>query len=188
VGAEIGGRKVDGIAATLRECEARAAIAAEEAKRLAKRAESWLARFQRIKASTLRAMQTHGVTKLETPTNRLRIQANGGKEPLDVYAPSELAPELLRGTLDISGSDYAALCAFLAQFRAPSELLPVMPVFNPDNDAIRAALKGRVVCPECKGILDVSAGCKTCENGSGTVPASVPGARLLPRGEHLRVE
>ena len=194
VSAEIAGRKVDGIAATLRECKARAEIAAEESKRLAKRSESWLARMERIKASTLRAMQAHGVPKIETPTNRLRIQGNGGLQELLLFAPSEVPVELRRVTVKLGGEDHVKLFDLIARSAGlrrdeKVRLLKLLEAAfsEPDGERIREALKGRVVCPDCKGTMDVNKGCEKCGN-TGTVPASVPGARLLERGVHLRVE
>lgn len=192
VGAEIAGRKVDGIAATIRECKARAAVADEEAKRLAKRAASWLGRVDRIEASTLRAMQDHGVTKLETPTNRLRIQANGGKEPLDVYAPADVPESLCRFTLRLTGAErrlLAGAVGLVADKGVRDELVRLLfaPAPEPDGEAIRAALKSRTVCPACGGLDVKFNGCERCAT-AGFAPAEVPGARLLPRGVHLRVE
>ncbi len=192
--AQIVGRKIDGIAATLRECEARAAIAAEESKREAKRAESWLARFQRIKDATLRAMQAHGIKKLETPSNVLRIQGNGGHAPLEVYAAGQLPGDLRRYQVQLSGSDYVVLFGLVAISEVSKDertrLLKVLEAarWEPDGERIREAMRGpRVECPECKGVLDVTKGCERC-GAVGTVAPEVPGARLLERGVHLRVE
>lgn len=77
-------RKVDGVAAAVRICQRNAAIAKEEAERIAKHAAAWEAREKRIKESALRAMVENGVTQLQTATNRLRVQGNGGLEPLEI--------------------------------------------------------------------------------------------------------
>ncbi len=92
VAAEV--RKVDGIAHAINGALAFAAEAQREADRLADRAKAWKARADRIKAATLYAMQMHGVRVLETSTNRLRVQANGGVAPLEVNA-EVLSPEYL---------------------------------------------------------------------------------------------
>ena len=192
--AQVVGRKADGIAATVRECNARATIAAEEAKRLVKHAEEWMARADRIKASTLRAMQEHGVKVIETAGNRLRIQGNGGLQPLDVFAAQEVPVELRRVSLTMGGDEHVKFFALVAKSGLSQEdkirLLRVLEAahWEPDGSAIRDALRGaRVQCPECKGVLDVNKGCERCA-GVGTVAPEVPGARLLARGQHLRVE
>jgi DnaJ-class molecular chaperone len=58
----------------------------------------------------------------------------------------------------------------------------------PDTERIRDALAQRVPCKQCGGD-----GHRRCEDrcpecdGAGTIPNTVPGAKLLERGEHLRV-
>lgn len=193
ISAEVVGRKVDGIAFTLRECLRRAEIATAEAKRIAARAQAWENRAERIKASTLRAMRAHNIRVLESPTNRLRAQKNGGKEPLDVYAPDEVPDDLKRFTVTLTGEQYARLRALVVEAEEVDFgiLLEVLRDARgePDTDRIRAELGMREVCPECEGVLDVNVtkGCERCEN-LGHVPVEVPGARILPRGQHLRCE
>lgn len=192
--AQVVGRKADGIAATVRECNARATVAAEEAKRLVKHAEEWMARADRIKASTLRAMQEHGIKVIETAENRLRIQGNGGVQPLDVFAAQEVPVELRRYAFSMTGAEYlwmfSAVTTSQEQMDRKVALLKLLEGahWEPDGSAIRDIMRGpRVPCPECGGLLDVTKGCDACAN-TGTVPPVVPGARLLERGQHLRVE
>ena len=61
---------------------------------------------------------------------------------------------------------------------------------SPDTERIREALKQRVVCPKCHGTsthVEIKDPCPRC-GGAGTIPQTIPGARLYPRGEHLRVK
>jgi len=79
-----GVKKVDEIAQSFRACEVDAAECRKEAERLLAYAKRYENRAERIKAAALRAMQALGVTSLKTPTNELRIQANGGRVPVEV--------------------------------------------------------------------------------------------------------
>jgi Siphovirus Gp157 len=188
IAAEI--RKVDGIAYTIRECAAREKVEADEATRHSKRANMWKGRAQRIKDNVLRFMQSTAppIRVLETPQNRLRMQANGGLAPLDVYAPSELPAEFCNHVIHCTAAQWHRLCD-AAEIMEDAELMTrlVQAAVEPDTDMIRAALSQSVICPACAGVLDVINGCERCGN-KGTVPNEVPGARLREKGVHLRVE
>ena len=77
-------RKVDGTAHAITVYNQAADIVEAEIKRLQGRAKSLRGRADRIKANALAAMQAFGVKKLETPLHYLRVQGNGGLEPLTV--------------------------------------------------------------------------------------------------------
>ena len=118
-------RKVNGTCAAIRGYLDAAGESKKEADRLYDRAKRLEARADLIKANALKAMQAHGVRSLETPTNRLRIQKNGGLEPLDI-------PEWPR---DSSG-DFKLLPA--------GYILPGIPLKTfvaPDTTALRQQLK-----------------------------------------------
>lgn len=151
-------KKVDGICHALQAFESAADIADAESARLSMRAKNLRAQHDRIKAATLKAMQDHGVRVLETPTNKLRVQANGGKEPLEVTAVSD-------------------------KFQDCIVKLP--------------QLLWRAILREIPGLLLEEVGHNSREtqepNGERIREAlrrgeEVPGAKLLPRGFHLRVE
>jgi hypothetical protein len=184
--------KTDAIAYTIRELLKRSEIAADESARLVKRSASWKAQATRLKDYVLRFMTgaTPPITRMETPVNRLRVQGNGGLQPLDVYDASLLPLEYVRWTFSVNGPQLARLRE-MAMVTEDEELGKILYAGasrpQPDNDAIRAALSQHVVCPACNGVLDVINGCAKCA-GRGTVPAEVPGARLLERGKGLRVE
>lgn len=77
-------RKVDHIAAYIKECERRATIELEEGERHFDRAHTWQARADRVRASALAAMQAHDIKVVETPANTIRRQRNGGLDPIEV--------------------------------------------------------------------------------------------------------
>lgn len=190
-------RKVDGVVSFIRETDARADIAEAEAKRLTDRAKVWRAKGQRVKDAALQAMQDHGITKpLHGNSSTLRIQKNGGLQKIETDM-AILGIDYRTFRITLPGFMHERLMALL-----PEEWkvgLVNMTANDPDLDLIRAALKQRVKCPECdRGRISAAekvslqyaevnfTDCPRCE-GSGTIPNSVPGARLVPRGEHLRI-
>ncbi len=186
-------RKVNGIAEAIHSYEAAAAQALSEAKRMKERAESLENTAKRIKAATLRAMQDHRVRVLETAEHRLRVQANGGYEPVE----SEVGELEEKYLLALCAIPLALWQEFVEVCAKKNLHIPSAKAIQADTDAIRKALKQTVPCPECKGSrkrivdqLDAEPEIQDCPRckGDGTVPATIPGARLLPRGYHLRVE
>lgn len=184
--------KTDAIAYTIREMTTRADIESQEAARHAKRSATWKAQATRLKDYVLRFMtgQDPPITRLETPANRLRVQANGGLMPLDVYAPLQVPVAYKRCALRLTYAQTEVLreCAAAIEDKTLEKLLlDATCRAEPDADAIRTALSQSVICPMCNGVLDVINGCDKCGN-KGTVPVEIPGARLLDRGKHLRAE
>lgn len=185
--AEVVGKKADGICNTVHAWETLLAEAQALEMRATARRKHWEDRIAYLKERTLHAMQAHSVTRIETATNRLRVQNNGGIQPLETKL--ELLPgDLITTTLRMTRMAYALACAMW-------DIEEVSTVISeePNNTAIRAALSTPVVCPECDGervhlgnVVDSSI-CPRCD-GKGTIPATVAGARLLPRGTHLRLE
>lgn len=186
-------RKVNGIAHAITTYEAAAQIAKDEVERIQAHARRLQGRADRIRENALKAMQAFGVKKLETPTHRLSVCGNGGIEPLDI-GRDLLRPGYLLASVELDMEDWQAamdaiLEAGLVHIHTRMQSTMTNPI--PYNAAIRQALKQRVTCPECKGIgADynnwAAIPCPRCE-GKGTIPNTVPGAQLLPRGEHLRV-
>ncbi len=179
-------RKVDGICHALNTFAAAEETARKEAKRLNERADNLERQYERIKAATLRAMQDHGVRVLETPTNKLRVQANGGKEPLEVTA----APDQYQDAIvKLPRLLWRAVLREIPGLLLEEVGKNCRETLEPNGDRIRAALKQQVPCPEHDPYREVglSKPCARCE-GRGTIPNTVPGAKLLPRGSHLRIE
>ncbi len=138
--------KIDSYAGLIHQISAERDECKAESDRLAARAKAMDNRVEEIKARALEAMQRFGVKKLNTPRNTLRIQGNGGLQPLDAEWPKDASG---RYELLPESDPRAASGLFVKKFYAL------------DTDRIREALK--------RG-------------------ESVPGAKLLPRGEHLRCE
>lgn len=157
-------RKVDGIAGAIHRCDSALAEIGEEIRRLRKIEDAWEARMDRIKACTLRAMQDHGIRVLETATNKLTVCGNGGKQPLYVD-PERESDEYCDVTVTLPLTVWCEMVKAAVQSQVITEgyagALNSGTVVAPNNELIRQALsRGQ----------------------------AVPGASLLPRGEHLRVK
>jgi len=184
--------KTDAIAYTIREMLTRADIEKQESTRHLKRSNAWNAQAARLKDYVLRFMtqSTPPLTRLETPANRLRVQNNGGVVPLDIYAAREVPDEYRYYEAKCGYSIYAKLVEWADAIGDEDVIkwLKALRVLSlPDDTLLRNALAQSVICPACNGVLDVINGCGKCA-GRGTVPAEIPGARLVERGKHLRVE
>lgn len=151
-------KKVDSIAHAINTYELAAEHARAESKRLAGRAAAFTARADRIRNAALYAMQAQDIKAVETPTNTLKRQGNGGVQALDVEAHSVL-DEFRKFTLTLTGPAYLCLIRTLREHPAFVEQITRSMRSEPDNERIREALKGGLV----------------------------QGAKLLPRGEHLRL-
>jgi hypothetical protein len=165
--------------------------AEEQARRYTARAARFERYVERIDAAIKWCLGRRGKRKLESIDNTLKVQANGGLQALDT---SELtSAQWLNITVTLPALVWIDLLG-LAQAAAPGSATYAMLTRltekaprTPDTERIREALKQRIPCPECHGaggIKDV-VDCR-CE-GKGTIPNTVPGAKLLPRGEHVRV-
>jgi hypothetical protein len=151
-------KKVDGICHALCAFEDAADQAELEADRIAERAKRLRLQYDRIKAATLKAMQDHGVRVLETPTNKLRVCGNGGLEPLEVTSV---------------GLEYQD-CVVALPAVLWGEIMREIP----------GHLLGEVALGYNNGTLQPSGGRIRAALKRGE---EVPGAKLLPRGFHLRV-
>ncbi len=185
-------RKVDGVAAWIRECEARAQIADEEAERLRHRAKAWQAKADRVKEAAKQAMLDHDLKKVAGRLNTLRIQGNGGLQKLETDMAT--LPDSFRlFRIDLSSGMYQRFLDCLPSTWAGA--LKERTTSAPDLNAIRDALKMQIVCPECKGNMvrvrpepgPEFEKCPRC-NGAGTIQNTVPGAKLLERGVLLRID
>lgn len=151
-------RKVDGIRAYLRHCDLMVKAAADEAKRQADHARIWKNRAERLEQMCLDVMQYAGVKKLEGKTGSISVRSNGGQQPLTITDESLIPGECKYVTPRLTLSQWSIAAAALGT-SAPFDGRCV--VVQTDNGLVR-----RVI-----------------EKDGG-----VPGARLEPRGVHLRVE
>lgn len=84
--------KADGYCGLIREQELREAAHREEAERHLKRAQAHGNLARRLKERLKAHLELIGMPKLETRRFRVRVQANGGKLPLDVLVPADQLP------------------------------------------------------------------------------------------------
>jgi Siphovirus Gp157 len=153
-------QKIDSYAGLIRKrlhdadaCEARA----EE---LYSRAKAMRADADRLKAMALKTMKAFGVTQLGTAEHTLRVQGNGGPQPVEIIEP---VPDAFKKiTVTMSYAEWRAIAEGGLRPGVPmsvAESKPSTKIF-PDTDLIREYLK----------------------------TVKVIWARLVDRGEHLRVE
>ena len=191
VAAEV--KKVDAVRAVIRHCEREEAealaakkMALQEAELQSGRAQVFASRRDRIKRMVMAAMEFMGVRKLEGRTGRLRVQANGGKQALTItdrsLIPAEYEDVVVR------------MPARIWVRHSPPEFSTAAKTVEVATDRIRKTLE--TPCAVCDGRAVVDAGqdadgqpvVKGCDACAGTGRMLVPGARLEPRGEQLRVE
>lgn len=136
-------RKVDGIAAYIREGNARADILADEAERLSHQAKAWQKKADKLRALTLEIMQNAGERKLSGRHSILRRIGNGGKKPLVITQP-ELVPDAYR-RVNVGMTYYCWLDLCEAGYAVSDRSEAVT-----DNAVIRAALECGVGVPGCR--------------------------------------
>lgn len=204
--------KCDNIAGLIRECHQRAETLKAEEKRIAGLRKRWEDREQRVKdrAAEVMAMQApKGVTeddwrqKIAAATQGTVLKRITGKSSelklckslgsVEVTDTTLLPLELKHVTIEISGEAWAQFTALLndAAGQVLRDLRHSSIVMSPDKRAIGAVLKSKKSCERCNGMLtdpgyDVARACVVC-GGSGTVPGTVPGARLIQDSVHLRL-
>ncbi len=137
-------------------------------------------------------MQFNNLTAVESktaPFRKIKRQANGSVERLETdLAVLPTHYKLTTVTMPLS-----------TWMKISEELPPALvqeQKITADNEAIRKALKTRGPCPECRGRgfsqpedpdeWRSRSKCPRC-NGEGAIPQTISGAKLLPRGEHLRI-
>ena len=179
--------KVDSYVGLIRKKMDYAAACELEADRLNQRAKALLMDVDRMKANALAVMQQFDVKAISSPTNTIRRQKNGGVQPLEVQ-PESVPDQYRLFRITFTYSMWISLLALIGDNLRDQMYEKVQS--SPDTEAIRKALEQCVVCPECKGggraggtLIEA---CPRC-HGAGIIPATVPGARLLERGEHVRL-
>lgn len=85
--------KADGYARTIREFEARAKARREEARAMAELAASSERSAESLKRFVMFCMDRLGTKQLGDTGLRLCVQANGGKQPVDVFVEVDKIPE-----------------------------------------------------------------------------------------------
>lgn len=183
--------KVDSYVGLIRRKMDDAAACEFEADRLNQRAKALLADVDRLKANVLAVMQQFDVKAISSPTNTIRRQKNGGLQPLQLSEDENIIPCEYRKV--VMRVPVQLVQTIMDAIRGPVGSLAdqVEVVLKPqiiDTEAIRKALAMEVPCIECKGTgeMDRVNACPRCR-GRGIIPATVPGARLRERGEHVRL-
>ena len=151
--------KIDSYCALMRKLRDIDEDCSEEAQRLVDRAKQARGFRERLKELAMFAMNTIGVRVLESAKNRLRIQKNGGQAPLDVNA------------------DILPLAYKCVQVKIPAALWGEMLSQFADDPRMSRVKAGQAE-PDFQLIRDHLA----------LPEASIVGARLLERSEHLRLE
>jgi hypothetical protein len=188
-------RKVDGIRAYLRNCEAQLQAAKNEILRVTQYQRVWESRHERVKDVTLAVLRefvqpdSQGRVKLEGATGSLAIHANGGKLALEITQPELVPDEFCRmvGWIQADAWDH------IVNELRDSELVRASKFERtPANDLIRAALESD--CETCAGLGRIAVHTEEdlepslCGACGGDGKTKVPGARFLPRGERLVVK
>lgn len=138
-------RKVDGISHYVRECETRAEVLREEAKRLKTLADTWEARGERISDITLHVMQMLGLKKLRGRLGELTIKSN--PPSVDVRQPDLVPDHLQRVKVTLALDTWKIIVAKFPQLageRGDAE---------PSKTAIKEELK-RGSVPGCELVTD----------------------------------
>ncbi|MFZ1007179.1 MAG: hypothetical protein WAN65_10100 [Candidatus Sulfotelmatobacter sp.] len=186
-------RSVDPVRRYIRFCVSAEVEAKEEAERQRARAHMWAARRDRLKAFVFEFMQQWGwkegkPRKFESATGSLSLRGNGGLQPLTVYDASLVPDEMQDMHVTMTFAQFIELRRTVWQ-KYQEGIKVDGP--HPSNERIRAALAKP--CPACKGTGDADLTAyggknEPCPECNGTKTASVPGARLEPRGESLVVK
>lgn len=171
-------QKVDAIAGQLRKWKAEAEAAKAEAKRVKEVAEAIEARAERLKSICIQIIQQCPVAKISKTgsvslagaSSVLRVQTSGGPQALSVYDPSLLPIDYKTIVVRMTPEQFQRIGSGSAFPQFSTE---------PDTYAIRKALS--TTCNYCGGSGD-------CHQCGDTGRHIVPGAKLEPRGSHLRVD
>lgn len=191
-------KKTDNAAGVLRRMDVEAKIDRDESRRLAARADRGERAAKWLKGYLLESMRSRGLKHIKTALNTLAITKNGGVAPLVISNPTILPDELCKMEGWIRGDAWTLIQSIISaewEIRAggdtsaggefePSKYFPTVVHLQrvPNNEAIREALNQ--TCSTCGGIVNPWTACGEC---GGTGKATVPGAQLGPRGEHLGV-
>lgn len=197
IGAALAG-KTDSAAGVIRRMEAETKIDRDESRRLAARADRGERAIKWLKGYLLESMRSRGLKHIKTALNTLAITKNGGVAPLVISNPTILPDDLCKMEGWIRGDAWTLIQSIISaewEIRAggdtsaggefePSKYFPTVVHLQriPNNEAIREALDK--TCSTCGGIVNPWTACGEC---GGTGKATVPGAQLGPRGEHLGV-
>ena len=149
--------KVDGIAAYLRECDARSAVLKEEAARIYAQAQVWSRRRNQLYEITLRVMQQTGATQLDGANSTVKVKKN--PPSVDVAQPELVPAAYNRWQVTMNGDLFSRLMAHLMGTPKGSPLYIELQgcewkQIGHMKDAIKQELKAGVGVPGCRLVDD----------------------------------
>lgn len=180
-------RKVDGIRAYLRMCEAMESAAKQEAATQSARAKAWHARADRLRSFVFDILGSFGKDRVEGKTGVMFLKGNGGCQPLVITDECLIPDELCVWEGEIDGAAWRILMELMALHPASLTALPnIRMKRTPHKSAIAMQLGRR--CDTCAGTGFIDAAeMRSCAECSGSGKCLVAGARLEQRGTHLEV-
>lgn len=181
--AEAAVRKVDGIRGYVKHADMLIEAAKAEAKVQTARAKAWEARRARVLDMCKSVMQ--GMTwkegkpkKLEGRTGSITLRGNGGAQAVEAYDVRLIPRTMLKTTVAMPESLWSAICTRHPDIPADHQVK----VGNVEPNLSAIAEELAKPCEACK---ESGVECSSCH---GTGKRSVPGARLLPRGESVVIK
>jgi hypothetical protein len=190
--------QADSVLAGLREFKGRFENQRAESKRLAKLADANEERFERLKhdAAEALAAKVEPAAIVAATQNTVLYRAKGRLGQLKL-CKSPASVDVTDPSLVPDGYKMVTVTMPAAQWEQYEEYMLLAegcatPELSIDKRAIGAVLKQQVPCNVCKGtgddveMFETPRTCGAC-GGSGSVPGSVPGARLIRDSVHLRL-
>lgn len=190
IGAELV-TKTDACAGVLRRIDNEIDAVKAEVERLKAKRKAYERAGEWLRDYVLRVMQENKWPMLKTALNCLSIRKNGGKQALTV-AEARLVPDYLCDlTITLSMVAWNVILENCTLTPAAIGKRIVSTLRTPNNEAIRKALEQP--CEECNGLRTVgpmytTGEPVTCAVCGGSGKATVPGAKLEPRGVTLSVK
>ena len=181
-------KKTDNCADVIRRLETEALFCQQEEQRLAARKRRLMDAQKALKSYIAQTMLERNIKQLKTATNTISVQRSGGLQKLDVTDPNAVDSEHCQYVGKLSFKAFRQCYQFACDLDVRAELEQLKR--EPDTTSLRRALA--VVCDECDGEGSVTDTADTglpvqCNKCQGSGHASVHGARLEPRGYHIRL-
>lgn len=180
-------RKVDNVAGFIRYRRSGAAEARAEARRLSALADSWERDEEYLLGLVKDLMIEFKETKLEGKYGYLKLQANGGQQALEIYNKELLPERMVKYQVTLSSEVWNLILQRAVKDEWPKE---VSVERIPRTGDIREALaKPCLICDDRAGFVWDGPNRVQCPSCEGTGSANlVPGVRLEPRGQHVRIK
>jgi len=183
-------RKADSIAGVLRRMDTEIGFRKVEEERLRngrktiERAEAWLKEY------VASVMQKNGMLRISGDSAKVSLRVNGGVEPLKIT--EELSDAYKDITVRMPATLFEDICGICDDQDVDLRAKVKQIALEPSQDRIRETLE-RSQCANCGGAGKtcpsgpIDAPMNTCADCGGTGKGRIPGARLEPRGQHIRI-